>query len=30
MCLVLLHERRGEDKTVWLSPRIGKERYDLK
>ncbi|MPY38106.1 hypothetical protein FNH09_44935 [Streptomyces adustus] len=29
MYLVLLHERRGEDKTVWLSPRIGRERYDL-
>ncbi|MGW5434775.1 hypothetical protein ACWET9_48085 [Streptomyces sp. NPDC004059] len=29
MYLVLLHERRGEDKAVWLSPRIGRERYDL-
>ncbi|MFJ3762963.1 hypothetical protein [Streptomyces sp. NPDC090080] len=29
MYLVLLHERRGEAKTVWLSPRIGQERYDL-
>ncbi|MGD6757311.1 hypothetical protein [Streptomyces sp. BH105] len=30
MYLVLLHERRGEeDKVVWISPRIGKERYDL-
>ncbi|MFH8534760.1 hypothetical protein ACH4GE_41070 [Streptomyces tendae] len=29
MYLVLLHERRGEEKAVWLSPRIGRERYDL-
>jgi len=29
MYLVLLHEARGEDKPVWLSPRIGRERYDL-
>lgn len=29
MYLVLLHERRGETKAVWLSPRIGRERYDL-
>ncbi|MGW0633779.1 hypothetical protein [Streptomyces sp. NPDC002758] len=30
MYLVLLHERRGgENKAVWLSPRIGRERYDL-
>lgn len=29
MYLVLLHERRGEDRAVWLSPRIGRERYDL-
>ncbi|MFI9155699.1 hypothetical protein [Streptomyces sp. NPDC053367] len=29
MYLVVLHEKRGEEKTVWLSPRIGQERYDL-
>ncbi|MFF3343563.1 hypothetical protein [Streptomyces flavidovirens] len=30
MYLVLLHEQRGEDKKqVWLSPRIGDERYAL-
>lgn len=29
MYLVLLHEQRGEEKQVWLSPRIGRERYDL-
>ncbi|MEU9705805.1 hypothetical protein [Streptomyces sp. NPDC047981] len=29
MYLVLLHERRGENKQVWLSPRIGRERYDI-
>ncbi|MEU9663540.1 hypothetical protein [Streptomyces chartreusis] len=29
MYLVLLHERRGENKQVWLSPRIGREVYDL-
>lgn len=29
MYLVLLHEQRGENKAVWLSPRIGQERYDL-
>ncbi|MER6288564.1 hypothetical protein [Streptomyces sviceus] len=29
MYLVLLHERRGEQKQVWLSPRIGREQYGL-
>jgi hypothetical protein len=29
MYLVLLHERRGEKKQVWLSPRIGREQYDI-
>ncbi|MCX4547249.1 hypothetical protein [Streptomyces sp. NBC_01565] len=30
MYLVLLHEQRGDDdKSVWISPRIGQELYDL-
>ncbi|MFJ6444882.1 hypothetical protein [Streptomyces sp. NPDC091649] len=29
MYLVLLHEMRGEEKQVWFSPRMGRERYDL-
>jgi hypothetical protein len=30
MLLVILHEQRGaENKTVWLSPRVARERYDL-
>ncbi|MFP8903338.1 hypothetical protein [Streptomyces atacamensis] len=27
--LVLLHEQQGQERKVWLSPRIGRERYDL-
>ncbi|MFH0245809.1 hypothetical protein ACGRHY_26110 [Streptomyces sp. HK10] len=29
MYLILLHEQRGQEKKVWLSPRSGRERYDL-
>ncbi|WP_435060287.1 hypothetical protein [Streptomyces sp. bgisy060] len=29
MYLVLLHEQRGEKKQVWISPRIGRELYDI-
>ncbi|MFC8201746.1 hypothetical protein ACFUTV_41165 [Streptomyces sp. NPDC057298] len=29
MFMVLLHERRGDSKQVWISPRIGRELYDL-
>lgn len=29
MYLVLLNEQRGEEKQVWISPSVGRDRYDL-
>ncbi|MER5417720.1 hypothetical protein [Streptomyces virginiae] len=29
MYLVLLNEQRGEEKPVWISPSMGRDRYDL-
>ncbi|MFE2246668.1 hypothetical protein [Streptomyces lavendulae] len=29
MYLILLNEQRGEEKTVWISPSMGRDRYDL-